>query len=148
SDVVLHPAFREEELDRQRQQLLSGLTVQYSDPQYLASAVFSRVVYGKSPYGWPEEGTPDTVQKFSRDGIAAFHDANYAPNQWFLAYAGDLTPEQAFAAAEKYFGGWKKKNVSASAPVLPAPLTGRHIWLIDKPDAVQTQIRVGKLGIR
>jgi zinc protease len=148
SDVVLHPAFRSEELDRQRQQLLSGLTVQYSDPQYLASAVFSRVVYGKSPYGWPEEGTPQTVEKFNRDQLAEFHGANYVPNQSFLAFAGDITPEQAFAVAEKYFGAWSKKDVSVNAPVLPAPLSGRHIWLIDKPDAVQTQIRVGKLGIR
>lgn len=148
SDVVLHPAFRSEELDRQRQQLLSGLTVQYSDPQYLASAVFARVVYGRSPYGWPEEGTPATVEKFNREQVAEFHTANYAPNQSFLAFAGDITPEQAFAAAEKYFGAWPKKDVTASTPVLPGPLSGVHIWLIDKPDAVQTQIRVGKLGIR
>ena len=46
SDVVLHPAFHGDELDRQRQQLLSNLTVQYSDPEYLASVVFGRVVYG------------------------------------------------------------------------------------------------------
>lgn len=148
SDVVLHPSFRDEELDRQRQQLLSGLSVQYSDPQYLASAIFARVVYGNSPYGWPEEGTQQTVQKLNRDAIAAFHDANYAPNTSYLAFAGDITPEQAFAVAEKYFGEWARKDVSATAPVLPGPLTGRHIWLIDKPDAVQTQIRVGKLGIR
>jgi zinc protease len=148
SDVVLHPTFQNEELDRQRQQLLSGLTVQYSDPQYLASAVFSRLVYGKSPYGWPGEGTPETVQKLNRDQLAQFQGANYVPNQSFLAFAGDITPEQAFAAAEKYFGGWERKDVSASSPVLPSSLSGRHIWLIDKPDAVQTQIRVGKLGIR
>ena len=57
SDVVLHPAFQAEELERQRQQLLSGLTVQYSDPDYLASVVFTRVVYNGSPYGLPGEGT-------------------------------------------------------------------------------------------
>ncbi len=148
SDVVLHPSFRAEELERQRQQLLSSLTVQYSDPQYLASAVFSRVVYGNSPYGLPGEGTPETVQKLNRDQLAEFQHSNYAPNQSFLAFAGDITPEQAFAAAEKYFGAWEKKDVSSTVPVLPGPLSGRHFWLIDKPDAVQTQIRVGKLGIR
>ena len=51
SDVVLHPTFRAEELDRQRQQLLSTLQVQYSDPDYLATLVFARTVYGASPYG-------------------------------------------------------------------------------------------------
>jgi zinc protease len=148
SDVVLHPAFRAEELDRQRQQLLSNLTVQYSDPDFLASQVFARKVYGSSPYGWPQEGTPETVNKFDPEVLAKFHDANYAPNQSLLAFAGDITPEEAFAAAEKYFGAWPKLDVASSAPPAPEPFTGLRICLIDKPDAVQTQIRAGKLGIR
>jgi zinc protease len=148
SDVVMHPAFRAEELERQRQQLLSGLTLQYSDPNFLASAVFSREVYGSSPYGWPAEGTPDTVKKFDPAVLAKFHDANFAPNQSLLAFAGDITPEEAFAAAEKYFGAWPKVAVTVAMPPAPAPTAGIHIWLIDKPDAVQTQIRAGKLGIR
>jgi zinc protease len=148
SDVVLHPAFQAEELDRQRQQLLSDLTVQYSDPEYLASVVFDRVVYGSSPYGWPGEGTPETVKKLSRDALAKFHDANYAPNESLLVLAGDIAAEDAFAVAEKYFGSWPKRDAGTSAPSPPAAPAGHHIWLIDKPDAVQTQIRVGRLGIR
>jgi zinc protease len=148
SDVVLHPAFQEEELDRQRRQLLSNLTVQYSDPEYLASVVFGRVVYGNSPYGWPGEGTPETVKKLRREDAVRFHDANYTPNQALLAFAGDITPEEAFAAAEKYFGPWPKLEVAAAVPAPPAAASGVHFWLIDKPDAVQTQIRAGKLGIR
>jgi zinc protease len=148
SDVVLHPAFQSAELERQRQQLLSNLTVQYSDPEYLASVVFGRAIYGNSPYGWPQEGTPATAKKLARDDLAKFHDANYAPNQSLLAFAGDITPEVAFAAAEKYFGGWPKLDVAASVPPAPSAPSGQHIWLIDKPDAFQTQIRVGALGIR
>jgi zinc protease len=148
SDVVLHPAFSADELERQRQQLLSSLTVQYSDPDYLASVVFSRVVYGSSPYGLPGDGTPETAKKLNRDDLVKFHDANYAPNQSLLAFAGDIAPEEAFAVAEKYFGGWQKQEVAATAPASPSMLSDQHIWLIDKPDAVQTQIRVGKLGIR
>ena len=149
SDVVLHPAFRAEELDRQRQQLLSNLTVQYGDPDYLASLVFSRVAYGKSPYGLPAEGTPATVKKIQREDCVKFHDANYAPNQALLGIAGDITPEEALAIAEKYFGAWQKIEAPAGAPpAVGEAASGRHIWLIDKPDAVQTQIRVGKLSIR
>ena len=148
SDVVLHPAFRSDELDRQRQQLLSNLTVEYSDPQYMASMVFSRAVYGDSTYGWPAEGTPQTARAMRREDLEKFHRRNYAPNQALLAFAGDVTPEEAFAAAEKYFGPWEKVEVAAVAPKEAPAISGRHIWLIDKPDAVQTQIRVGKPGIR
>jgi zinc protease len=148
SDVVLHPAFRAEELERQRQQLLSSLTVQYSDPDFLASAAFSRVVYGASPYGLPAEGTPDTIKKLDPQALAMFHDADYAPNQALLGFSGDITPDEAFAAAEKYFGAWPEVTIEVAAAAAPSALQGQHILLIDKPDAVQTQIRVGKLGIK
>jgi len=148
ADTVLHPAFAAGELERQRQQVLSNLQVQYADPDYLATLVFGRALYGDSGYGLPEEGTPATVKKFKRDDLVKFHDANYGPNEALLGFAGDITPEEAFAIAEKYFGLWQKVNVGAIAPAQNAATTGRHIWMIDKPDAVQTQIRVGKLSIR
>jgi zinc protease len=148
SDVVLHPAFKADELERQRQQILSGLTVQYASPEYLASVVFNRAVYGSSPYGWPSDGTPETVKRFTSKELAEFHEANYAPNQSFLAFAGDITPEEAFATAEKYYGGWTKVDVASPQPPAPPSSSGQHIWLIDKPDSVQTQIRAGKPGIR
>ena len=148
SDVVLHPAFKAEELNRQRQQLLSDLEVQYSDPNYLATLAFARTLYGDSPYGLPEQGTPATVKKLQREDFVKFHDANYAPNQSLLGFAGDITPEEAFAIAEKYFGSWPKLDVVAAAPQVPANATATHVWLIDKPDAVQTQIRIGRIAIR
>jgi zinc protease len=148
SDIVLHPTFAPEELERQRQQALSNLQVQYADPNYLATLVFARALYGNSPYGLPEEGTPGTVKKFKRDDFVKFHDANYAPNQALLGFAGDITPEEAFAIAEKYFGLWQKVNVANVAPAAPPAASAQHIWLIDKPDAVQTQMRIGKLSIR
>jgi zinc protease len=148
SDVTLHPSFRGEELDRQRQQLLSDLEVQYSDPNYLATLAFARTLYGDSPYGLPEQGTPATIKKLQREDFVKFHDTNYAPNQALLGFAGDITPEDAFAIAEKYFGSWPKLDVAAAAPQAPANATATHVWLIDKPDAVQTQIRVGRIAIR
>src|SRR5271169_1939597 len=148
SDVVLHPAFRNEELDRQRRQLLSDLEVQYSDPNYLATLAFARTLYGNSPYGLPEQGTPATIKKLQREDFVKFHDANYAPNQALLGFAGDITPEEAFAIAEKYFGSWPKLDVPSTPPHVPSNATATHVWLIDKPDAVQTQIRIGRIAIR
>ncbi len=61
ADVVRRPAFDQAELDRQRQQALSGLKVNYEDPDYVASLVFDRLVYGFHPYGLPNTGTPESL---------------------------------------------------------------------------------------
>ncbi|HEV2387512.1 MAG TPA: pitrilysin family protein [Candidatus Acidoferrales bacterium] len=147
SDIVLHPSFPPQELERQRQQALSGLRVDYADGGYLASAAFARVVYGSSPYGLPDDGTPQSVARISRDDIERFRQANYAPGHALLAFAGDLTPEEGFAAAEKYFGVWQAAHPAPAPPAAPSATSGLHLLVIDQPDAVQTQIRIGRPGV-
>jgi zinc protease len=147
SDVVLRPTFPPEEIERIRQQTLSELRVAYEDPGYLATQAFARVVYGLSPYGAPGDGTPESVARITREDLVRFSSDDFAPNHALLAFAGDVTPEEAFAAAEKYFGGWPKKQVANAEATPPPPIHGLRIFVIDKPDAVQTQIRVGRRGI-
>lgn len=147
ADVVLHPTFPQQELDRVRQQTLSALRVNYADAGYLASAVLDRVLYGPRGYGLPEDGTPASLTALTRDDLLDFYRRFYRPEQALLAFAGDITPEQAFAAAEQYFGRWSAPP-AAMTPAATA-LAPEHMRLIvvDKPDAVQTQIRVGRPAI-
>jgi hypothetical protein len=63
-----------------------------------------------------------------------------------LAIVGDVTSQEAFAAAERAFGKWPRADVSLPKPIDPPPPT-RRVVVIDKPDAVQTEIRVGMLAI-
>ncbi len=149
SDILLHPSFQREELDRRRQQAMSNLQVQYSDPAYMADQLLTRVVYGQHPYGLPGSGTPASLPRIEREDLSRFKDAFYAPDQSLLAFAGDITPEAAFAAAEKYLGpsAWPKRESATSTQPAAAAPKGMHIVLVDKPDANQTQIRAGRLGI-
>jgi zinc protease len=147
SDIALHARFASEEIERQREQSLSGLRVQYSDTNYLASAVFRRVIFGANSYGLPAEGTPASIAAITRDDLVSFRDQFYAPNEALMAFAGDITPDEAFAAAEKFFGAWP---VKASRMILSAvaPQTrGMRVVVVNKPDSVQTQIRAGRPGI-
>ena len=106
SDVAQHPAFAPEEIERQRQQSLSGMRVSYDDPEFLANIVFDRLVYGFHPYGRPQSGTPETLAALTRDDLVAFHKKWFGANNAILAIVGDVTPEEAFAGAERAFGGW------------------------------------------
>ena len=90
SDITRNPAFSPEELDRQREQMLSGLKVSYEDPDYVAEAVVDRLIYGFHPYGRPATGTPASVASITRDDLLAFHRTYFAPNNCILAVVGDL----------------------------------------------------------
>ena len=127
--------------------MLSSLQVSFEDPGFIADSVFQRLVYGFHPYGVPQSGTPETLSRITRDDLVAFHRRNFVPNNTILAIVGDVTAEEAFAGVTKVFGDWQKGEVPAEGSLAPPDPT-RRIVIVNKPDAVQTEIRVGHLGIR
>ena len=147
SDIVQHPSFEPAEIDRKRRQALSNLEVESADPGYLAQVVAARASYGLHPYGLPEDGTLDTVKNIGREDLTEFQKTRYVPQNSLLSIAGDVTAEEAFAAAEKFLGEWAGIAPAFTAPAIPEPAAGLHFVLVDKPDAVQTQIRVSRPGV-
>jgi zinc protease len=146
SDLARHPAFASEEIERQRQQILSGLKVSYDDPDYLAGVVFDRLVYGFHPYGKPDSGTPDSIAAVTRDDLLAFHKRWFGPNNAILAIVGDVTPDEAFAGAERAFGSWERVQLPTIKAEEPPPPT-RRVVIVDRPGAAQTEIRVGNVSL-
>lgn len=144
ADVAQRPAFSPGEIDRQRRQVLSSLQVNYDDPDFIANVVFQRLIFGFHPYGRPT--TPQSIGRITRDDLVQFHRTWYVPNNALLAIVGDLTADEAFAAAERAFGSWERRDVPATTPIDPPPVT-RRVVVIDRPGSAQTEIRVGHLGI-
>ena len=146
ADIGRNAAFAPQEIDLQRKQMLSGLTVSYDDPEYLAGVVFDRLVYGFHPYGRPDAGTPESIPAITREDLLAFHKAWFGANNAVLAVVGDVGPDEAFAGAERAFGSWGQSEKTAqSASDLPAPT--RRLVVIDRPGAVQTEIRAGHTAL-
>lgn len=146
SELARQPAFAREEIDRQRQQILSGLKVSYDDPDYLAGVVFDRLVYGFHPYGKPDSGTPDSLAAITRDDLLGFHKRWFAPNNAILAIVGDVGAEEAFAGAQRAFGNWARVELPAAKSDEPPPPT-RRVVIVDRPGAAQTEIRVGNIAL-
>ena len=146
SDIARNPKFAPEEIERQRQQMLSGLKVSYEDPDYIAGVVFDRLVYGFHPYGRPNTGTPESISSITREDLLAFHKAWFGSNNAILAIVGDVSADEAFAGAERAFGAWGRAEQATPKVADPPPPT-RRVVLIDRPGAVQTEIRVGNVAL-
>ena len=146
SDITRRPAYAEIEIQRQRQQLMSGMQVSYDDPSYVSGMVFGRLVYGFHPYGLPQIGTPASLQSITRSSLVDFHRVHYLPNNSILAVVGDVTSTEAFAGVERALGDWSRGALPVPTAVDPPPPT-RRLVVIDKPGAVQTAVRVGHLAL-
>jgi zinc protease len=146
SDLARHPAFTNEEIERQRQQILSGLKVSYDDPDYLSGVVFDRLVYGFHPYGKPDSGTPESITSVVREDLLAFHKRWFGANNAILAIVGDVTADEAFAGAQRAFGSWERIDLPPVKPEEPPAATRRAV-IVDRPAAAQTEIRVGNIAL-
>jgi zinc protease len=146
ADVIRRPAFAPDEIARQRKQTIQSLGVSLEDPDFIARAVLNRLIYGFHPYGFPDSGMPETIEKITREDLLEFHRRYFAPNNSILAIVGDVTADEALAAATRVFGDWPRQTVQP--PPLPEPpRPTRRIVVVDKPDSVQTAVRVGQLAI-
>jgi zinc protease len=146
ADVVQRPTFAPEEIERQRQQALSALKVSAEDPEQVAGRVIDRLIYGFHPYGMPGNGTAESLAALTRQDFVDFHRQYFVPNNALIAVVGDISADSAMAGLEKYFGSWKPGEVPAQTVTEP-PAPARRVIVIDKKDAVQTEIRVGHIAI-
>ena len=152
ADVVAHPTFPDEELKRLREERLASLLETQDDPEQLIQVAFPRLVFGgKHRYGTPSTGTAASLKGITVADLEAFHASHYRPGHAVLVVAGDVTADAIVPMLERTLGGWKGAPVTKVAKVAPAgdaaQLTARRVFLIDKPGAAQSQIRIGWVGV-
>ena len=147
SDMARKPGFAPEEIERQRQQALSTLRVNFDSPEFVADAVFDRLVYGFHPYGLPQNGTAQSLAAITREDIVAFHQKYFVPNNAILAVVGDVTADEALGMVQKVFGDWQRRDLPP-APFVAPPDPTRRVIVVNKPGAVQTEVRAGHIGIK
>ena len=150
ADVALRPTFPNDELDRVRQARLTNILQARDDPPAIAAAAFARVLFGVNHrYGTPAAGTAEVIKTFTTDDLKAFYAAAYRPDNATLIVVGDITAERVLPPLESAFGTWKAPPSSKTHQPLPAAPqpSARTIYLVDKPGAPQSQIRIGGVGV-
>jgi zinc protease len=150
ADVALRPTFPKDEIERQRRQRLTSLLQSRDDPPTIASLAFSRVLYGPTHrYGTATAGTAETIKALAPEDLRAFYGATFRPDNATLIVVGDIAPDKVMPLLESNFGGWKAPGAALPKTTLPPVQepAAREIYLIDKPGAAQTQIRIGWIGV-
>jgi predicted Zn-dependent peptidase len=148
ADVLLNPTFPQQEYDRVQKEVLTSLLQQKDQPTIVANNAFNTLLYGVThPYGKQIGGTEKSVKSITADDLKNFYSTNYRPNNATLIVVGDITSNEIKKLAEEHLGKWEKKSVPAATVGKSPKRMMQQIYLIDKPKAAQSEIRVGHVGV-
>ena len=147
AEAVLEPAFPPEEVERARDQRLAAIRQRRMDPPSMVSDAAARRIFSSdSPYARPVGGTGASVSAMDAPALTRFADGFYRPRRAGLVFAGDVSADEVTAAVRAHFGDW-----SGEPPPRPQPRSRpqdqqRRVWVVHRPDSVQTEIRIGHVG--
>lgn len=141
ADGALHPNFTQEELDKERTQLIEGLKSGEKSAAAVAGRVQNVLLYGKDhPYG--EYVTEETVSSITLEDVKNYYKTYFVPQNAYMVVSGDFKTSQAKKIIKKYFGPW----ISAKAPAVTVPganpIQYTQIDFVDMPNAVQSELAI------
>ncbi|MDD7965178.1 M16 family metallopeptidase [Actinomycetospora lemnae] len=139
ADLLLDATHPEDELARERERLVERIEMASAQPSVIARRALQERRYGTHPVT-REMPRPEEVSAVSPDAVRALQAAALRPGGSVLVLVGDLDPADAVARVETALAGWSSGDASALGP-LPA-LTAQDLLLVDRPGAVQSQLRL------
>ncbi len=147
-EVILRPTFPGEEFVKLRKQVLTGLQVSSASPEYLAEKEFRQRLYGEHPYSRTAVGEIEDVNALVVGDLKKWHETFVRPDEAVLIFAGDIKKDRAAELAKKTLGNWRVEEEKPQRDIARMPKAPKtHIYLVDRPGSIQSQIRVGHLGI-
>src|SRR5262249_56891716 len=137
-----NPRFAADEFTKLKARLKTGLIQQRTQPGFLAEERFRRAIYGSHPAA-TYSTTVAALDALTPEMLAAWHREHYVPQNAILGIAGDVKAAAVIANLKQWLGDWKKTDYMENLPANPAPATTARIYLIDRPNSVQSTITMG-----
>jgi zinc protease len=148
SDVVVNPSFPAKEIETARQRALVGLRQRKDNPNAIASVVYNSLLYGKNhPYGNVMTGDEASIRGFSQMDLMTFYQTYYRPNNATLIVVGDANMTTLKPKLETAFANWQSADVPVSNVPKAAVFDKPGIYVVDKPNAAQSVISIGQVGV-
>ena len=147
ADVSFRATLPPDGLERARSERLMEILQQRDEPSAIAGKRFAGLLYGTGAYGNSIIGNAESVSHIALDDVRRFYAAHYLPNASSIVISGDIDAADAIKLATQAFGDWKKADEPARPVVSPNAIPESRIYLIDRPQAVQSEIRIGHIGV-
>ena len=150
-EVLTRPTFPEREVDRLREERLADLMQVRADPRRLAELSFGPAIYPPdSPFVRPAAGLEPTVGRLDQAAVAERYEEIRDPRLATVIVAGDLEGIDVLSTLDRLCADWSAPTGAARQvawPQLSDPIARTFIRLIDRPGSVQSELRIGHVGV-
>ncbi len=134
ADIIRNPIFPEEELEKVRQQVLTGIRETEQDTSSMASLALQELLYPEGhPFRQRTSGTTESVRAITREHLVEYHARHFGPTATTIALVGGIDGiEEAIEKLTRAFGDWTNDiPAPQDAPgVAPLPETARAMRVI------------------
>jgi len=146
ADVLLNPNFPADELNRLKQRMKAQLRQQRANPNFLSNETFNRAVYGSHPAS-VVAATNESIDNMTPEMLMKWHAERYTPQNAILGITGDVKASEIVPKLEKALAVWKKTDLKEVLPANPKPAALKRVFLVDRPNSVQTTVVLGNIAI-
>lgn len=145
AEVLTSPTFPPPELERKRKEIAGSLQSQEDQPGWVARKTFLAKLYPQNPYGRLVEGQPATLAALTQAEVKKFHQTYYRPNNAIIAFAGEISQEQAVTLLRTHLAGWQPADVPSVAWPADRPPGAERVTVNMKVS--QANVILGHTGI-
>lgn len=145
-EILLTPAFSKADFARLQQQMLQGLVYQHQQPSWLASQATRQVLWGNSLFARAGDGTEASVASLTLNDVQQFYRQHYTPHGAQIAVVGDISARD-IRQQLQFIADWKGEAAPLINPQVVPNLTQQKIYLVDKPGAPQSIVRMVRKGL-
>jgi zinc protease len=147
-EILLEPRWDAKEFERVQRETLESINRNKANPNAISANVFNDLVYGENHiFRYPVTGTMESVESIALDDLKSYYEKYFSPSVTHLAIAGNISQAEAVRMFKSLESKWAAKDVAFHEYPLPEPRDKAMVCFVDVPDAKQSVIRIGKLGL-
>lgn len=143
-EKLFRPAFNADDFERNKKQIIQNIQHSMKDAGYLASNTYSKLLYGDNIAALPSSGTLNSIEAITLDDVETFYKANFKPQGAQVIIVSDLSEADVEPKVKSALANWQGKGQSFDVDFTEPNVQTNVIYLVDKPGAPQSQIRIGK----
>ncbi len=147
TESLTQPSFPDDQIERLRAQLMTGLALRAQDTREMASITFDELVYPNHPYSRLDDGTPESVASITLEDLASFHKKHFGPRGMIISIVGGIDPQASVELVREKLESWTNPD-QPDLPQLPEwkELPEKIYKKIDIPGKSQSDLIIGTAG--